>query len=640
MARSVSPLVPFPRSRLRPAFKKARSIQRGWLYWRLWFSWRWQRPKPLAQVAWASLEQEGSALSPLSEDELKKRYVQRRRQVNAQTLTHDWAFWALLIEIIDRRIGLRLRANQIETAWALLQGEIVELRTGEGKTLAAQLAALLAASIGVSVHVITVNDYLAERDYKQLRPLADWLGCSLGLVLGDDEDSARRAAYDSDIVYLTNKTLVFDALRDQADQRARKGIESTRLMGQIFAIVDEADSVLIDDATVPMILSEVGAPPPASDRVLFEALFAFAMYAVLDQWAARDGQGWWRLTQAGRRELAQVLSGFVDQVDWTEDLVRLAEDALYALYGLQEQVHYVIEDGRVVLVDRSTGRLVPDRKWSYGLHQFVELKSGVTLTGETQQIEQMTQQRFFRRYHALSGLTGTARECSAELWAIYARVVRPVAPHRTPQVENRGRHWVSDDQVKWQRVTEEAKQLASSGRPVLIGVSDVAASQALQRVCTDQHLEVRVLDALSEAHEAEVIEAAGAPGRITIATHLAGRGTDIPVSPEAEAAGGLHVIIAGLMDSARLERQLSGRTGRQGAVGSFSVIVSREERQWHEGMTEIWRLAVKGGLMFSVPIDWLIAQAQSVKERVGRQRRIKTLLREQRMAQQLGYDKG
>lgn len=639
MSRPSVSLIPFPRSRLRPTFRKAEPIRRGWLYWRLWVSWRWQRPRSSAALDFRAIDRAIEAIRAESDEALNARYRTLRRQGQAQSLVEDWSLWAVLIEVIDRQLGFRLRPNQIETAWALLHGEVVELRTGEGKTLASQLAALLSASVGVSVHVITVNEYLAARDYTQLRPVASWLGLSLGLVGADDEAWARQTAYDSDVVYVTNKTLVFDALRDQADQRARRGVEQTRLLGQIFAIVDEADSVLIDDATVPMILSEVGEPPPPSDRAVFDAVFACAEALELDQGAARDGQGWWRLTDAGRRQLAMALDTVVDAREWTEDLVRLAEDALYALHGLHEQIHYVIEDQRVVLIDRSTGRLVPDRKWSYGLQQFVEMKSGVPLTGETQQIEQMTQQRFFRRYHALSGLTGTAKECRAELWAIYGRVVHPVAPHRPPQIQNLGRRVFANEAEKWEAVAEAAEQLASLGRAVLVGVNDVAASQTVQRVCRRKQIEVHVLDALSEASEAAVIEAAGVSGRITIATHLAGRGTDIPVTPETEAAGGLHVMIAGLMESSRLERQLSGRTGRQGAVGSFSVYVSREDRQWHEGLTEFWRLWVKMGLIVRWPIDRWSGHLQSIREALNRRRRIQTLLREQRMAQQLGYDK-
>ena len=639
MGRAAMPLIPYPRSRIRPVRARVQNLHRLRLYWQLWCSFRWQRAHRIPAHLLMDIEYVADECQSLSEAQLKARYQQQKAKASADFLVEDSELLGVLVALIERRTGFRLRHNQIETALSLLTGVVVELRTGEGKTLAAQLAALAAASVSVSVHVITVNDYLAHRDFEQCQMLTDGVGLSVGLVCADDSDEQRRQAYDSDIVYLNNKTLVFDALRDQADARKKKRAFSPRLMGQVFAIVDEADSVLIDDATVPMILSEVGSPPPPVDQALFEALFAFARGLALPRHASQDAQGWWRLNDQGRRELASALSALKDVIDWDEHLVRLAENALFALHELHERVHYVIQDEAVVLIDRSTGRLVPDRKWSYGLQQLVELKSGVPLTGETQQIEQMTQQRFFRRYHRLAGLTGTARECRAELWAIYGLAVHIVAPHRAPQMTCTGQSVFATNQAKWRAIADRAAELSAT-RSVLIGVNDVESSQALQAVCRDRGLTVHILDALSEAMEASLIEKAGEPGRITIATHLAGRGTDIPVSAEVLAAGGLHVIIASVMGSSRLERQLSGRTGRQGAPGSYEWMISLEDRQWREGLILGWQWLRAAGFSLGVPAMRLKSFVQSARQQTEQKRRISALLREQRMAQQLGYDRG
>lgn len=638
MRRRERPLIPYPRSRIRPAMASVRPIQKFPLYWKLWMSWRWQRSRSETSEVMQAIERQSVHYQPWSNEALAIEYRALCQRPDGEGVGTHLPLWGLILNVMHRRLGFWLRSNQIEAALALIRGEVVELRTGEGKTLAAQLAALIAASAGVSVHVVTVNDYLAERDYRQLQPIADWLGISVGLLRANDERS-RRVAYASDIVYANNKTLVFDALRDQADRRAKKGLYYQRSMGQIFAIIDEADSVLIDDATVPMILSEVAGSPPDADFRLFTCLFECLRDLDVERFASLDGQGWWRLNTAGRSQLASALMAWGEVSDWSEDLVRLAEDALYALHGLHENVHYVVRDHTVSLIDRSTGRLAADRKWSYGLQQFVELKSGVPLTGETRQIEQMTQQRFFRRYHTLSGLTGTAQECKSEFWAIYGLVVHSVAPHRPPRVKNMGFQVFPTDKQKWQAVVQDALIKAKTEQAVLIGVNDVQSSQALSAMFEEAKYPVSVLDALSEAEEASLIEQAGQPGCITIATHLAGRGTDIAVAPIVLANGGLHVMIAGLMESSRLDRQLSGRTGRQGAEGSFSYYLSLEDRQWRDGLTDRWRFLINLGLRTRFPVRWLKLVLQQAKEHLNRNRRIMTLFREQRMAQQLGYDR-
>lgn len=631
-------LAAYPRSGQRPPQRPTEPLGKVRLYWRLWFSWRWQRARPVAATSVQALLDWADQCAIRDDADLDQLFRALRQQASTETLWSDHRLMGTVAAIINRTFGLRLRPNQIETAWLLLAGGIVELRTGEGKTWAAQLAALTAASVGVSVHLITVNDYLASRDFAQLSVVADRLGVKVSLVRADDDALNRWQAYDADIVYVTNKTLVFDALRDRQEQRNRRTRGRHRLKGRVFAIVDEADSVLIDDATVPMILSEIGPPPPALDLALFRALLAFARHCPVAQIAEQDRQGYWRLTDRGRRALADHLQPLRDQLSWDQELVRLAEDSLFAVHGLVEGVHYVVEDDRVILIDGSTGRLVPDRKWSYGLQQLVELKACVSVTGETQQLEQLTQQRFFRSYHQLSGLTGTAHECRAELWAIYDLVVRTVAPHKTPSIRMLGVHRQSTLEEAWAFVVDRSLAVAAK-RAVLIGVNDVQSSKGLQAAFAARQLPVAVLDALTESGEAQVVAAAGRRGQITIATHLAGRGTDIPVDQEVLDAGGLHVIIAAVMSAQRLERQLIGRTGRQGAPGSYELVLCAEDRQWRDGLPSGWRSLASLWLKARLSAGRLRIWIQGARERLSQKRRIRTLLREQDMAQQLGFDR-
>jgi preprotein translocase subunit SecA len=342
------------------------------------------------------------------------------------------------------------------------------------------------------------------------------------------------------------------------------------------------------------------------------------------------------LTREGIAKLEVITQDWRHPLARTSDIIDLAELGMTAVYGFVEGVAYVVRDGEVAMIDQATGRLMPDRKWDYGLQQMVEMVAGVEITAETRTVGQITQQTYFRQYRILSGLTGTAHECRSEFWAIYRLGVKRVAPHAKSRMTAHGLRLFPTAEAKWQAVAARAVEIAQT-RSVLVGLNDVAESVALKTVFDALGRDVAVLDALSEAQEAEVVAEAGLSGRITIATHLAGRGTDILLAPEVRAAGGLHVIIASVMASGRLERQLYGRAARQGDPGSYDRMISLEDRGLTEGAFFLWRSIVTWILRFGLFPKFCLAQIHASRDRRAKMVRRKSLLREQDMTKRLGY---
>lgn len=629
----------FARSRSKPVRRAVPPL--SWL--RLAFDERvgWRlalRPDPHGDLL-AALPAVWAELRALSDAELDR--LLARRRVRAQDLMGTRGALALAegLEVIRRHMGFDLRANQMACALSLLSGECVELRTGEGKTLAAGLAALVAARAGISTHVVTVNDYLAQRDHALILPMARRMGLRATVLTQDMEDAARNDAYDADIVYGTNKSFVFDHLRDLREARTRPGAVP-RQMGQAFAICDEADSVLIDDATVPMILSEVTSDLPEGDVALFRALDHFAAAAQPGRDRLLDPNGVWRLTPVGLAALERAAKGWPHPVARSEDIVALAESALAARYQFRPGEAYVVDDGAVKMIDQATGRLMPDRRWEYGLQQLVEIAAGLPPTAESRTVARITQQTYFRQYRVLSGLTGTARECRPEFWAIYRLAVRPIAAHAPMRLIDHGLAVLPDAAAKWAHICRRALAMAQ-GRAVLIGLNDVTEAEALARHFADIGREVAVLDALAEADEAALVARAGGVGRITIATHLAGRGTDIKLDPVVRANGGLHVIIGSVMASARLERQLYGRAGRAGDPGSYERAIALTDRGLRDGAMGLWRRlltrALRAGPLVPGLAAWALGGVQANRDARALVARRSTLLREQDLTRQLGY---
>lgn len=502
--------------------------------------------------------------------------------------------------------------TQLMAAHVLLDDQLAEMATGEGKTYAAALAAAVAALAGVPVHVMTANDYLVQRDADALRPFYAALGLQVGVVLAGQPAAERRAAYACHLTYVTAREVAFDYLRDQlAAGAAPKALarhaaalrgaatlpeaaESPVLRGLCMAVLDEADSLLIDDAGVPLVLSEQG-----SDHEHLAACFQALQLARrlqpgqdLDWPAATGGALVWH--PAGQQRLdawAEALGGA-----WLNRRHRhnLVEAALTALHRLQPDHHYLVKDGRIALLDAQTGRIAEGRVWSRDLQCLVELKEGLRPGPASQTRAQISFQRFFPRYLRLCGMSGTLAECRRELAQVYQRPVRRIPLRQASRRQQAEPQLFVDDAARQQAVLRRARELQASGQPLLVGVDSVAASEALSRLLDQAGLEHQVLNARFDADEARIIAEAGQLGAITVATQMAGRGTDIRLGEGVAERGGLQVLccLDGLQP--RLQRQLLGRAARQGDPGQGEV--------WHQSQAP----ALAGRWLSS----WLLAGRQ------------------------------
>jgi preprotein translocase subunit SecA len=502
--------------------------------------------------------------------------------------------FSLLREAATRTIGQRHYETQLMAGWGLLQGCLVEMATGEGKTFAATLAAVTAALAGLPVHVITVNDYLAERDAGSLAPLYRFFGLSVAAVVHGMARADRRAAYRSDIAYASNKELAFDYLRDRAalgdrasplhlavdalrDARARR-TDATVLRGLAFAIVDEADSVFIDEARTPLILST--QRDGARARAPFEAALRLAgALAEGAHFTREPAHRRVRLTDAGRERVARELPGDEHALfAGAREADEAVEHALAALHLYARDQQYVVVDGKIQIVDESTGRAMPDRAWERGLHQTIEAKEGLALTGHRETLARITYQRLFRRYLLLSGMSGTATEVAGEIGRTYGLPVVRVPLHKPSQRRNRGARCDSDAAAKWQAVADAVQRVArEEGRPLLVGTRTVAASEQLSALLAQRGIDHVVLNAKQDRDEAAIVARAGQAGRVTVATNMAGRGTDIALGNGVVERGGLHVILTEYHESRRIDRQLYGRCARQGDAGSVQAIVALDD---------------------------------------------------------------
>jgi len=488
--------------------------------------------------------------------------------------------FALARELAHRSLGMRHYDVQLLGGWIMLHGGLAEMRTGEGKTLAATLPACVAALAGVPVHVVSVNDYLVERDFRTMAPLYHALGLSVGRVTAGMGFGERKAAYACDVTYCSNKQLAFDYLKDRLVLEAAGGCrgiaDSLMLQGLCYAIVDEADSVLIDEARTPLILS--GPSGPDTQEADYRQAMQLAARLVPDaefETDARHREA--RLTGRGKQALESLASGL--RGVWSNRLQReaLVCQALGALYLFESGRHYLVRDGQVLIVDENTGRVMPDRSWEHGLHQLIEVKEGCAVTGQRRPLARTSYQGFFRRYLRLAGMTGTARELRTELASVYGLDMVPVPTARPVRLQrDPDRYfWRVDD--KWRAVVGRVSQLHAQGRPVLVGTRSVSDSEHLGRLLQDAGLPHSILNARQDRDEARIVRQAGGAGRITVATNMAGRGTDIKLSDSAIKAGGLHVIAADLNFARRIGRQLAGRCARQGEPGSCQAILSMQD---------------------------------------------------------------
>ena len=563
----------------------------GAVRWRRQPAWSLGTGARLARRAQAVLREAGKLqMLPVPAFDWHRAAIQARfMQQGLKNSTVDDAC-ACAVEAARRTLGLQAYVPQLVAALAMMDSRMAEMATGEGKSLAAALAASVGALAGMPVHVLTANDYLVERDAQAFAPLYRALGLSVAAVVAGQQPAVRRAAYAQPVVYATAREVAFDYLRDRLSHGAPRDALKRRvrslavpdgepplLRGLCMAVIDEADNILIDEAQMPLVLA--GEPVGAQDRAYLWQAFALAGKLV----EAQDFQlaGTPRvakLTEPGRvrlKALAAPLGTIWRNTRHRDETVTTALTARHLLARDRDYVVAQVPDaatGRsvpeIAIVDRYSGRLAEGRKWSRGLHAFVSIKEGCAVPSEPETLAQITFQRFFRRYHRLAGMSGTLGEARAELAALYGCALLRV-PLRLPS-----RHATLptrcyvDEATRRGAVVLRTQALVGLGRPVLIGCDSVEASRAMADALQAAGIAHSVLDARFDREEAAIVADAGQAARVTVATNMAGRGTDIRLDVEALVAGGLHVLSCQLNASARHDRQLSGRAARQGEPGS------------------------------------------------------------------------
>ncbi|WP_337627435.1 preprotein translocase subunit SecA [Duodenibacillus massiliensis] len=570
----------------------------------------------------AAINKLGPEMEKLTDDELKHKTVEFRERLakgeDLQALLPE-AF-AVVREASTRVLGMRHFDVQLIGAMVLNDGKIAEMRTGEGKTLTATLAVYLNALPGLGVHVVTVNDYLASRDAAWMGRLYNFLGMSVGTILSQQDTEHKKAAYAADITYGTNNEFGFDYLRDNMEY----DVANRRQRGLNYAIVDEVDSILIDEARTPLIISgaaddntdlyrQINEIPPLLKRQADEK-------AEGDYWVDEKAHQVY-LSEAGHAHLEKILTEKGLIKDGTslyspQNIILLhhLNASLRAHTLFQRDQQYVVQNGEVIIVDEFTGRLMPGRRWSDGLHQAVEAKEGVKIQQENQTMASITFQNYFRMYKKLAGMTGTADTEAYEFQDIYGLETVVVPTHRKMIRQDAQDKVFRTTEEKYQAIVDDVKDCVKRGQPVLVGTTSIEISELLSNRLTKEGIAHNVLNAKQHEREAQVVLEAGRPGAVTIATNMAGRGTDIvlggginkhideiradeTLSPEEKekriealkadwqklhdavvAAGGLRIIGSERHESRRIDNQLRGRSGRQGDPGSAVFYLSMEDQ--------------------------------------------------------------
>ena len=512
-----------------------------------------------------------STMAALSDDELKAKTNEfKERLKNGETKDDilPEAF-ATIREAAKRVLGEFPFYVQILGALILNGGDIAEMKTGEGKTLTSIMCVYLNALEGKGVHVITVNDYLAGRDAAWMGQIYEFLGMTVGVNKRELNIYQKQDVYKCDITYTTNAELGFDYLRDNMVTRPQDRV----MRGLHFAIIDEVDSILIDEARTPLIIS--GGKKQTADYYRQADIFAKSLspedYVIDVQSKAIN------LTDSGvdRAEKMFKINNLYDLQH--VQLVHHISQALKANYIMTKDVEYVVSDGEIVIVDQFTGRIMKGRAFSDGLHQALEAKEGCKIREETATLATITYQNFFRLYEKLAGMTGTAKTEEEEFLDTYNMRVLVVPTNRPVQRIDYPDVVYRTPKLKFDALMAEAKQLHEKGQPVLIGTISVEVSERLSEMFTKEGIKHQVLNAKNHAREAEIIKHAGEKGAVTIATNMAGRGTDIKINDEVRALGGLAVLGSERHESRRIDNQLRGRSGRQGDPGFSRFYVSLKD---------------------------------------------------------------
>ncbi|MGH7523332.1 MAG: preprotein translocase subunit SecA [Gemmatimonadales bacterium] len=493
--------------------------------------------------------------------------------------------FAVVREVGRRVLNMRHFDVQLIGGIVLHQGKIAEMKTGEGKTLVATLPCYLNALLGQGVHVITVNDYLAKRDAEWMGKIHEFLGLTVGVIVHDLSDEQRREAYAADITYGTNNEFGFDYLRDNMKFELSDCVQRRHH----YAIVDEVDSILIDEARTPLIIS--GPTDQTTDKYVRvnrivpsleegEEIEHGETKILTGDYVVDEKHKTISITDEGWEKVEKLLGigNIADVENW--ELKHHVEVAVKAHSLYKRDVQYVVKDGEIIIVDEFTGRMMPGRRWSDGLHQAVEAKEGVTVKGETQTLATITIQNYFRMYEKLAGMTGTAETEENEFYSIYKLEVAVIPTNKPMRRQDHPDQIYKTRREKYNAVAEEVAEIHAAGWPVLIGTTSVEVSETLSRQLKRRGLPHEVLNAKYHQREAEIVAGAGRKSAITIATNMAGRGTDIKLDPSLDLAtdeAGLHIIGTERHESRRIDRQLRGRSGRQGDPGVSRFFMSLED---------------------------------------------------------------
>lgn len=511
-------------------------------------------------------------ISALSDDQLAQKTIYFKETL-AQGATLDDILpeaFAVVRETSRRKLGMRHFDVQLMGGIVLHQGKIAEMKTGEGKTLTATLPLYLNALTGNGVHLVTVNDYLARRDAQWMSPIYTFLGLSVGVLQHNMSDEERKAVYNCDVLYATNNELGFDYLRDNMKFRLEDYVQ--RELN--YAIVDEVDSILIDEARTPLIIS---GPSEASSS-LYETVDRIVARLVPEQDYQIDiKERSVTLTEAGIDRVEQALNVANLYAIENINMLHHVSQALRAHAIFKRDVDYIVDDNQVLIVDEFTGRILAGRRFSDGLHQALEAKEGVTVERETQTLASITLQNFFRLYTKLAGMTGTAMTEAEEFHKIYKLDVVAIPTHM-PMIRTDKQDLIFlTKNAKFKSIVQDVKERYTKGQPVLIGTIAVETSELLSHLLRMNGIPHEVLNAKQHQREAEIVEHAGEAKRITIATNMAGRGTDIKLTPESRELGGLYILGTERHESRRIDNQLRGRSGRQGDMGESRFYISLED---------------------------------------------------------------
>ena len=519
-----------------------------------------------------SIEALSSEYSELSDEKLKSKTNEfKERLVNGETLDDILVeAFATIREAAKRVIGEYPFRVQLLGGIAIHYGNIAEMKTGEGKTLTTILPAYLNALTGKGVHVITVNEYLTTRNAEWMGKIFEFLGISVGVNLRELTPSEKRKEYEKDILYTTNNELGFDYLRDNMVVK-----KENRVQRELnFAILDEVDSILIDEARTPLIIS--GGKMESKNLYVSADTFVKTLKKDTDYTVDEKTKSV-SLTEDGSDKACKFFK--IDNLyDISNSaLVHHIDQSLKANYGMQNDVDYVVQDGEVIIVDQFTGRLMKGRAFSEGLHQAIEAKEGVKINDETKTLATITFQNLFRMYNKLSGMTGTAKTEEEEFRNIYNMYVIEIPTNKDVIREDLPDLVFATKKAKFNAIVREIKERHSTGQPILVGTIAIETSELVSKMLTKENIKHEVLNAKNHAREAEIIAKAGEIGSVTIATNMAGRGTDIKLGEGVKELGGLCVIGTERHESRRIDNQLRGRAGRQGDPGVSQFFVSLED---------------------------------------------------------------